>query len=163
VLTTNRETIKRILCSAGVLSLLGLAGSSVGYDHLPYVLDVSPDDFVCISGSVYDSATEEPLVGVGVCVFPEGIPADTLEPAGIIHENGFEYPVPQMPGFRWIVHTDYSGAFAICDIPVWLSDRTFSAVIYKPSYIPEFPQGITITEGPGPPHSLSFWLEPSTE
>jgi hypothetical protein len=133
----------------------------VGYDQLPRLYEISPDDFVCISGCVYDAVTQEPLTGVGVCVFPEGLPADTLEPTGTIYENGVAYALPQMPGFRWLVHTDDTGAFAICDIPLWLSDRSFSAVIYKPAYIPGFPEALTTDKGNVPLHGMSFDLVPS--
>jgi hypothetical protein len=161
MLTANAQKPKSLACIALLLMLFSLSVSAGDYDHLPQLYETSSEDFVCISGHVYDAATQEALAGVGVCVFPEGIPADTSVCSGIIHENGTEYAVPALPRLHWIIHTDHTGAFAICDIPVWLSDRSFSAVIYKPAYIPGFPKAMTADNGYAPQYEQSFDLFPS--
>lgn len=161
MLTANAQTAKSIAYIASLLWLFSLSVSAGEYDYLPQLYEASSEDFVCISGYVYDAAAREPLAGVGVCVFPEGIPADTSVSTGVIHESGIEYAVPALPRFHWIVHTDDTGAFAICDIPVWLSDRSFSAVIYKPEYIPGFPEALSMDNGHAPLYGQSFDLVPS--
>ena len=159
MLMPNRST-RLIIC---LFFLHCLFGSVAAYDQLPHLYETTPDDFVCISGCVRDAVTQDPLAGVGVCIFPEGLPADSSACACVIHESGVEYQLPSLPGFRWLVYTDRSGRFSVCVIPARLVSHDFSAVVYKRGYVPQFPKEISPESGQKPVYGCAVSLIPSEQ
>ncbi len=143
-----------------LLSVFLMLSSLLAASDSPRLPDADGENFVCISGEIYDTSTGKPLAGVGICVFPEGMAADSSASPGSIHENGTEYPLPHIPRLHWIRSTDTDGRFAICEIPAWLGDKTFGAIIYKPGYIPQFPDVLAV-EGPDPFYGTAISLVPS--
>lgn len=145
----------------GLLAVLGFPHSAKATQRLPFIQDSSPDDFVCVSGYVYDAVTQEPLSGVAVCVFPEGYGADSSGSFGTIYENGVEYPLDHIPDVNWIGYTDAFGKFAIRHVPANFLEVEFAGVVYKPGYIPQFPKQIQPEGGASPFYGLGFSLQPS--
>lgn len=137
-----------------VLAVGSLAFSS----EVPHVADESPSDFLCVSGQVEDSSTGDPIAGVSICVFPEGIAPDSGAPSGSIHEGGVEFPLPPVPTLYWVDYTDSEGNFSVCCVPGWLSEHTFTVIIYRPNYEPRFEEGVLPELGPEPMYTLAVEL-----
>ncbi|MFZ1948097.1 MAG: hypothetical protein WAW06_11175 [bacterium] len=127
----------------------------------PYVGRPSANDFACVSGEVISAEDGKPLAGVGICVFSDLLPADTSVSAGSIFEGSIEYPLPPMPALRWVQYTDARGKFAVCSIPAWLAKETFTALAYKPGYVPEFSLQISSDPLGEPVYGMSISLYPS--
>lgn len=143
------------MCVCGLV--LGMSSPALCSD-VPYVTQTGPEDFVCVSGQVYDSSSQVPVAGASVCIFIEGVGLDSSLATGTIHEGDSQYPLPPMPGHRWFCFSDKQGRFSVCSIPGWLSDKMFTVIAYRPGYIPMVEEHAIADSDSEPTYRLSFAL-----